>query len=311
LKEGKNNLTIRIYNYDRDGGMISIPDDYYLKIDGPAHLKYSLAGEWKYKETILRRDYNFADADPKSAPSLLYNAMVHPLIKFRIKGAIWYQGESNAGNAHAYRTLFPEMINDYRSLWGYDFPFYWVQLANYRATDLYPQDNEWAEVREAQTLTLSLPHTGQAVIYDIGEAENTHPKNKQEVGARLARIALNKDYGYKDVVYTGPLYKSMEIDGNRVILSFETSGSELCTPDKYGYVRGFAVAGADRKFEWAQACIEGGKVIVSCKKVAHPVAVRYAWSINPEANLQNKEGLLASPFRTDDWKGITDGRTQF
>jgi sialate O-acetylesterase len=312
LKEGRNNLTVRVYNYNGDGGMVSVPDNYYLKIDGPAHLKYSLAGEWKYKETILLRDYNFSlDVGPNAAPSLLYNAMVHPLIKFRIKGAIWYQGESNAANAHAYRTLFPEMINDYRTLWGYDFSFYWVQLANFRATDLYPRDNEWAEVREAQTMTLSLPYTGQAVIYDIGEADNTHPKNKQEVGARLARIALNKDYGYKNVVYAGPRYNGMEIDGNRIILSFETSGSELCTPDKYGYVRGFAVAGSDRKFEWAQACIEGDKVIVSCKKIPHPVAVRYAWSINPEADLQNKEGLLASPFRTDNWKGITEGRTQF
>jgi len=232
--------------------------------------------------------------------------MIAPLLNLAVTGAIWYQGESNASRAYQYRTLSPLMIECWRDKWKQpDLAFFFVQLANYMKPDEQPAESEWAELREAQSMTLALPKTGMAVITDIGEADDIHPKNKQDVGYRLALQALKTVYG-KNVVNNGPVYKSMKIDGDRVILTFDTQGSKISAKDKYGYVKGFAVAGEDRKFFWARASVVGNQVIVSSDFVKNPVAVRYAWGNNPDdANLYNSEGIPASSFRTDEWPGLT------
>ena len=238
------------------------------------------------------------------SPAGLYNAMIAPLIPYGIRGATWYQGEANAGRAYQYRKLFPTMIKNWRNDWGQgDFPFLFVQLANFKAVKPEPSESDWAELREAQLMTLSLPNTGMAVIIDIGDANDIHPKNKQDVGKRLALWALAKTYR-KKLEYCGPLCKSMEVEGNKVILHFEHVGGGLVACGD-GPLKGFAIAGADHKFVWANAKIAGDTVVVSSDKIAEPVAVRYAWADNPVCNLFNKEGLLASPFRIDDWPGIT------
>jgi sialate O-acetylesterase len=232
-------------------------------------------------------------------PSVLYNGMIAPLIPYGIRGAIWYQGESNASQAKLYQTLFPAMIQNWRDDWGQgDFPFGFVQLANFMKRQEQPSESAWAELREAQLKTLSLKNTGQAVIIDIGDAADIHPKNKQDVGRRLAYWAQAKVYG-KDVVYSGPVYKAMKADGASIRLSFDHVGGGLVA--KGDKLVGFAVAGEDRKFVWADAKIEGAEVVVSAAGVDKPVAVRYAWADNPDCNLYNKEGIPASPFRTDDW----------
>lgn len=196
------------------------------------------------------------------------------------------------------------MIKNWRKDWGQgNFPFLFVQLANFMETKPEPGDSAWAELREAQTLTLSLPNTGMATIIDIGEAKDIHPKNKQDVGRRLALWALAQTYK-KDLVYSGPIYKSMIVDGGKVILSFDHVGDGLATRGGEA-LTGFAIAGADRKFVWADAKIDSNVVVVSSDQVSDPAAVRYAWADNPECNLYNKENLPASPFRTDDWPGVT------
>jgi sialate O-acetylesterase len=248
-----------------------------------------------------------APTDPRTGqhrPANLYNGMILPILPYAIRGAIWYQGESNASRAYQYRDLFPKMINNWRADWGQgDFPFYFVQLANYMAVKPEPADSAWAELREAQTMTLSLPNSGQAVIIDIGEADDIHPKNKQDVGKRLALWALVKDYG-RDLVYSGPMYKSMTKDGNKIVLSFDHVGGGLVAKGGQS-LEGFAIAGEGRQFVWADAKIEGDKVVVSSADVAEPASVRYAWADNPICNLYNAEGLPACPFRTDEWPGVT------
>jgi sialate O-acetylesterase len=256
----------------------------------------------------FKADAEKAKAEGKPAPkapnnymdaSCLYNGMIAPLIPYGIKGAIWYQGESNAGNAKGYQTLFPAMIRNWRDDWGQgEFPFLFVQLANYMARKTEPGESNWAELREAQTKTLALPKTGMAVIIDIGDAKDIHPKNKQDVGKRLALWAQAQVYG-KDVVYSGPLFDACKVEGDKARISFKHAGSGL--EAKGEKLAGFAVAGEDRKFVWADAKIEGKEVVVSSPQVAKPAAVRYAWADNPECTLYNKEGLPASPFRTDDW----------
>ena len=241
------------------------------------------------------------------SPAGLYNAMIAPLIPYGIRGAIWYQGESNAGRAYQYRKLFPAMIANWRNDWGQgDFSFLFVQLANFMAVNPEPVESAWAELREAQLMTLSLPNTGMAVIIDIGEANDIHPKNKQDVGKRLALWALGGSYG-KKLEYCGPIYKSMRVEGNKIILHFDHVGGGLVAGGG-GPLKGFAIAGADRKFVWADAKIDGDTVVVSSDKVSEPAAVRYGWADNPVCNFYNKEGLPASPFRTDDWPGITVGK---
>ena len=246
-------------------------------------------------------------------PTKLYNGMIHPIIPYAIRGAIWYQGESNGGEGISYYHKKRALIGGWRGLWGQgDFPFYFVQLANFRSvTDDPKGDDGWARIREAQTKCLEIPNTGMAVIIDIGEARDIHPRNKQDVGARLALWALAKDYG-RDIVYSGPIYKQQVVEGRKIRVSFDHVGSGLMVGEKKGLeptrevpngqLRRFAIAGADKKWHWADAKIDGNTVLVSCEQVAKPVAVRYAFATNPEGcNLYNKEGLPASPFRTDNW----------
>ncbi|MDR1879728.1 MAG: sialate O-acetylesterase [Tannerellaceae bacterium] len=245
------------------------------------------------------------DKNP-NRPTLLYNAMLHPLIPYTIKGAIWYQGEANAGRAYQYRELFPLMITDWRKQWGYDFPFYFVQLANYMKPVAEPAESAWAELREAQQKTLHLSNTGMAVTIDIGDADDIHPKNKQDVGRRLALAARANTYGEK-IDYSGPAYESYTIEGNRIRLFFKHTNGGLQA--KGGEpLKGFAIAGVDHTFHWADAVIDGNTVVVSSPEVSFPVAVRYAWADNPACNLSNGTQLPASPFRTDDWQGVTYGK---
>ncbi len=242
-------------------------------------------------------------------PSGLYNAMIAPLIPYGIKGAIWYQGESNADRAYQYRTLFPTMIEDWRKAWGEgDFPFLFVQLANYMPVQTQPaEDSAWAELREAQLMTLSLPKTGMAVIIDVGEANDIHPKDKQTVGARLA-LAARGDRLRAGRRLLRPVLREHEGRGRQGGPELHARGRRASIAQGGGALKGFAVAGADKKFVWADARIEGDKVVVSSPDVPEPVAVRYDWANNPIGNLYNKEGLPASPFRTDDWPGVTVGR---
>jgi sialate O-acetylesterase len=244
--------------------------------------------------------------------------MVHPLIPYAIRGAIWYQGEANANagggprtGAWQYRHLFPTMIRDWRGRWGYDFPFAWVSLANYRPMAEEPGPSAWAELRESQTLTLSLPNTGEALAIDVGEARDIHPRDKQTVGHRLALWARDEVYGQK-VVSSGPTFKSMEIVGDRVKVHFTDTADGLRrgVTENAPYpspLVGFQIAGAEREWVWAEAQIRGDdEVVVWSDRVRQPVAVRYGWAANPAVNLYNSAGLPAVPFRTDRWPLSTE-----
>jgi sialate O-acetylesterase len=240
-------------------------------------------------------------------PGNIYNGVLKPTIGYGIRGVIWYQGESNAGRAYQYRDLFPLMIKSWRDEWQIgDFSFYWVQLADFKDEKPEPAESDWAELREAQTMTMArLPNTGQAVIIDLGEGRDIHPRNKQDVAKRLARWALARDYGVTDLPYRSPEYKSMQKQSNKIVLTFDHVGSGLYTFDVTKPV-GFAIAGSDKKFVWADAQLDGtNKIVVWSDKVADPVAVRYAWADNPVCNVYSRDGLPLTPFRTDDWPGIT------
>jgi len=239
-------------------------------------------------------------------PANLYNARHLPIVPYGIRGAIWYQGESNSGRAYQYRDLFPLMIQNWRDDWQQgDFPFYWVQLADFRDEEDEPGDSTWAETREAQTMTMyKLPNTGQAVITDLGEASDIHPKNKQEVAKRLARWALAKDYNI-DIPYRSAEFESITIKDDKATITFKHVNTALRTVD-HKKLDGFAIAGEDKVWHWAEAKIKGtDRVEVWCENVKVPVAVRYGWADNPVCNLYDKVGLPVNPFRTDDWKGIT------
>lgn len=305
LKEGKNRIVIKVTDHEGGGGITGKPSHLFFEVGDQ---KIPLAGEWKFKPSVLTSDFKIITKGPNSFPSQLFNAMIAPLINFPIKGVIWYQGESNTFKAFKYRDQFTSLIQSWRKKWADDFPFFWVQLANYMTPVENPKESDWAELRESQSSALKLPNTGQAVIIDIGEAEDIHPRNKKDVGHRLALNALKMAYG-KELVYSGPVYESMAKVGNKVYLNFSSTEGGMVANDKYGYLKGFSIAGEDKKFVWAKAYIEDGKVVVFSKDVANPVAVRYAWANNPDdANFYNKEGLPASPFRTDSWRGITEGR---
>lgn len=289
----------------------------------------NVAAQWKQTEATFDYEKAMADwkvkaAEAKAAgkpaprapgnvltgnarPGNIWAGVLHPTIGYGIRGAIWYQGESNAGRAYQYDELFALMISEWRKAWGIgDFPFYWVQLADFMAEKPEPGESSWAELREAQTKTLSLPNTGQAVITDLGEGRDIHPRDKQNVAKRLARIALARDYG-KAIEFKSPSFKSMEVKENTATLVFNDPGKAgLYTFDTQEAV-GFAVAGEDKVWHWGTGRIVApDKVEVTSPKVAKPVAVRYAWADNPVANLYGRNGLPVVPFRTDDWPLTTD-----
>ena len=267
---------------------------------------------WKEKASAAKEAGKPAPRAPRNVlagqhrPGNLWAGVLNPIIGYGIRGTIWYQGESNAGRAYQYDDLFGLMISEWREAWGQgDFPFYWVQLADFRDEVAAPGDSDWAELREAQSNTLALPNTGQAVIYDVGEGRDIHPRDKLTVAKRLARIALARDYEV-NIPYLSPSFKEMTIEGNKAILTFQDVGTTLYTFD-VREARGFVVAGKDKAWHPATGALVGkDQIIVSSDAVANPVAVRYAWATNPVANLMSREGLPVVPFRTDDWPQITD-----
>lgn len=297
LKAGENTIVVRVINNAGRGGFVL--DKQYAIITEDTSV--NLEGEWKYR-LGAQMPYLAGQTFIRWKPMGLYNAMIAPLLNYQIKGVIWYQGESNAGRPWDYMTLFSSMINDWRNKWnGGGFPFLFVQLPNFLEAEPQPSEHTWALLREAQLKTLSVPNTGMAVTIDIGEWNDIHPLNKKDVGKRLAFAAQKIAYGDEEVVYSGPIYKSMAIEENKIILTFTNIGRGLIVKGS-GELKHFAIAGSDNKFIWAKAKIEGNKVVVWNDNIPHPIAVRYAWAGNPEgANLYNKEGLPASPFRTDDF----------
>ncbi|MDF1548569.1 MAG: sialate O-acetylesterase [Bacteroidales bacterium] len=297
LKEGKNNITVRVISNSGDAGFV--PDKKYEIVADEDTI--SLVGEWRYR-IGYRMEALQSQTFIRFKPLGLYNAMIAPLLNFRINGVIWYQGESNTERAKEYATLFPALIKDWRKNWQQgDFPFLFVQLANFMEAKKQPTESNWALLREAQLKTLSLPNTGMAVTIDIGEWNDIHPLNKKDVGKRLALEAQRVAYQQNNLVSAGPIYESMKIDGGKIILSFKNVGAGLQAKGN-NKLNNFAIAGKDKNFVWAEAKIENDKIIVWAKNIKKPVAVRYAWADNPAgANLYNMEGLPASPFRTDDW----------
>jgi len=298
LKEGTNVIAVRITDYSGGGGIYGDPTD--LKIDFKDS-NLPLDGLWKFNVIKVR-----IEVSPNSYPSLLYNAMVNPLVPYAMQGVLWYQGEANVWRAAEYKKSFPLMINDWRTKFKQgNFPFYFVQLSTFDEFGGNSQKgSRWAELREAQSETLKLPNTGMAVTTDIGNAKDIHPTNKQDIGLRLAAIAMNNIYGKKQV-HSGPTYKSQTIKGNEIILTFDNIGSGLSTPNNVE-LKGFEIAGADKVFHSAKAIIKDNKIIVSSDKVRNPVAVHYGWADDDTAiNLFNKEKFPASPFRTDNWEMLT------
>jgi len=296
VQPGRNVIAVRIFSHVWAGGLVGKAEELYL---ARGEETIPLAGEWRYN---VEADFGNCAGPPApplgaanpNTPTVLFNGMIHPLLPFGIRGAIWYQGESNIGRATEYQTLFPAMITDWRKHWGQgDFPFYFVQLANFQGGTDAGYDSGWAELREAQTLTLALPNTGMAVIIDIGESTDIHPHNKQDVGLRLALNALAKTYG-RDVVYSGPLFREARVERNALRLFFNHAEGGLISK---GELSGFIIAGADRMFTPAKAIIDSETVVVSSPDVLAPVAARYCWADDPVCTLFNKAGLPASPFR--------------
>ncbi|MBX7169466.1 MAG: hypothetical protein K1X72_00825 [Pyrinomonadaceae bacterium] len=297
LKEGKNVIVVKVTDTGGGGGIYSDAGDVKLSL-GDENI--SLAGKWKAQVESL-----VIGSNENAFPSLCYNAMINPLIPYAFLGVLWYQGESNAGRAYQYRTAFPLLINDWRKKWNSNFPFYFVQLATFTTDGNSNNGSGWAELREAQTMTLQTPKTGMAVTTDIGNPKDIHPTNKQDVGKRLAAMALH-DIFKKNIVSRSPNFKSMKVSANQAVIQFENIGGGLMTTDKNGQVFGFEIAGSDQIFYPANAVIKGNTVIVSSEKVVSPQAVRFGWIGDASANnLFNKEGFPAVPFRTDDWKTVT------
>ena len=298
-RPGKNVLAMRVMNQG-GGGFSAKPEDLLIRPkngNGPA---VSLAGPWRLRASATRTQSGPPLAGNPGTPSVLYHGMIAPLVPCAIKGAIWYQGEANTHDPVRYRSLLPALIRDWRARFGSgEFPFHIVSLANYQPPASGGDASDWPGLREAQAMTAKqMPNCGLAVTIDIGDDADIHPKNKREVGRRLALSALGKTYG-KDVEWSGPWYRSMEITGNRVRLTFDHTNGGLVA--KNGILAGFTIAGEDRRFVSAAATLDGETVVVSSPAVSKPVAVRYGWSPNPPCNLQNKAGLPAVPFRTDDW----------
>ena len=301
LQTGRNVIAVRVLDTGGGGGFHGKLEEMRLELAGVADT-VTLAGTWRYREGVSldkpRPVPQTLDNNP-NVVTVLYNGMIAPLVPFAIEGAIWYQGESNAGRARQYRTLLPTMIADWRSRFGVgDLPFLIVQLANFMEAKADPGESAWAELREAQLLTSQrVPKTGLAVAIDIGDAADIHPKNKQEVGRRLALAAEAIAYG-KKIDYSGPIYRAMTRDRHRIRLRFDHVDGGLVVKGG-GPLKGFAIAGADGKFVWAEAAIQGDAVVVWSPRISQPAAVRYGWADNPVGNLYNQAGLPASPFRTD------------
>ena len=296
LKEGSNTIVIRVINYIRKGGFV--PGKQYEIAVGEN--KINLEGRWKYKLGDIAESLEDRIFTGK-IPTGLFNAGIAPLLNYRIKGAVWYQGESNTSRPFEHYDLFKLLIKDWRENWNQgDFPFLYVQLPNFVEVNVERTKYDWAYFRESQLKTLVIPNIGMAVTVDVGEYNDIHPKRKKPVGYRLALAAEKVAYGEDAIVYSGPIYKSMLIEGNKIILTFTNVGSGLVTKDSRK-LSCFEICGIDDEFYPAEAKIENDKIIVWSDNVAAPVAVRYAWDNNPEgANLYNKEGLPASPFRTSD-----------
>jgi len=313
---------------ERNQPQIKRVHDEWLKDYGNAF--FAAAGKWREAEADAKKNNRPVPPPPRpgapeplapmwfKTPTVLYNGFIAPIAGYTIKGVIWYQGEDNTNpmpNAELYDTLFPAMIADWRQRWGQgNFPFLYVQLANFMGRPQQPVDTGWARVRDAQRRTLQAsPNTGMAVAIDLGQNNDIHPKDKADVGHRLARAARRVAYGEHDLVAWGPLYKSMSRDGSAIRIQFDSVGSGLtigigpttqpgvAPAAPASTLHGFSIAGPDKQFVWAEAHIEGDQVVVSSPRVANPVAVRYGWADDPDVNLYNKEGLPASPFRTDDW----------
>ena len=238
------------------------------------------------------------EAKRNDYPSLVYNAMIHPLLSFSIKGVLWYQGENNVGNAEPYTDWLTCMIGDWRNRWNSELPFYIIQLPNFDSINKKPL---WAEMRDAQSKVLAVPGTHLIVTSDLGDPYDLHPRNKQEVGMRAALQALHYEYGYSDIVSESPMFERMEINGDKVIITFKNTGSGLEIRSRYGCLQGFAIAGEDKKFHWALGELKDNRIVIWSPKVPNPVAVRYNWENNPDGNLYNKDGLPACLFRTDNW----------
>ncbi|HRH45881.1 MAG TPA: sialate O-acetylesterase, partial [Pyrinomonadaceae bacterium] len=297
FKEGKNVIVVKVIDTGGGGGIYGDPADVKL-ILGDENI--SLAGNWKFQVESL-----VAKTNENEFPSLAYNEMINPLIPYSFRGVLWYQGESNASRAYQYRTAFPLLINDWRKKWDKQFPLYFVQLATYTTAGDSNTGSDWAELREAQTNTLKLPNTGMVVTTDIGNPKDIHPTNKQEVGRRLAAIALHNVFK-KNIIDSGPTFKSIKTEGNKIVVTFENIGNGLMTTDKDGIVKGFEIAGSDQIFYGATATIKGNAVIISSEKVTSPIAVHFGWKGDASANnLFNKEGFPAVPFRTEEWKTVT------
>lgn len=291
IREGKNVIAYRVANSWDNNVYFGRPGEMWLQVNGK---QMSLEGNWKYSSEVEPRI-------PQSVkmfqmPSFLYNSKIAPIGGYTARGVIWYQGESNAGQPQYYRGLFSNMIADWRQLWGDDLAFLYVQLANFMERKDQPQQSNWAELREAQAQTLSVPKTGMALTIDIGDAEDIHPRNKQDVGKRLWLAAKKVSYG-EEVVYSGPTLLSQQIKGNEIILDFEHKGGGLMIQGDSP--KGFAIAGDDKQFVWANARLELGTMVVWSDAVNEPRYVRYAWADNPECNVYNMEGLPMVPFRTD------------
>lgn len=307
VKAGRAVIAVRVLDVGSAGGLRGNADNMALSCGSD---RMSLGGEWRMK---LASDLNAVAKVPVNPvdnpfiPTVLYNAMIRPLVPYAVKGAIWYQGENNAPRAYRYRDLLPQMIASWRNDWNCQFPFLIVQLANYMQRKDQPAESEWAELREAQLLTSeTVAESGLAVAVDVGLADDIHPTDKQTVGQRLSLVARRVAYS-ENIASSGPLYQSHKIDSGAIRLTFAHADGGLKARDG-GKLTGFAIAGADHKFHWADARIEGNDIVVSSADVPMPLAVRYAWADNPDCNLYNGAGLPASPFRTDAWEGLTVGR---
>jgi sialate O-acetylesterase len=304
LKPGVNTIAVRVLDTGGAGGFTGTPEQLKIAPAEGNSATITLAGDWSYRPSVTLAK---TEAPPQSAANDLglviarYNGMIAPLLPFAIKGAIWYQGESNVGRAAQYKQVMATLIRDWRTRFGVgDFPFLITQLANYMNRREAPTDSEWARLREAQLyVSETVPRSGLAVTIDIGEAKDIHPKNKQDVGNRLALEALRVAYGRK-LESSGPVYHRMKVEGDAVRLSFDHTDGGLIIKDG-DRLTGFAIAGEDRRFVWAEAVIKGKEVVVSSPQVNKPVAVRYGWADNPACNLYNRVGLPATPFRTDDF----------